>query len=139
MTFGFSLTILSSQGNKPAFLEYFDLDLVDPDKIDHSNAIIAAFNCLLFVGGWFGSLAMGTLADRFGRRMAIAIGAGLTVVGGGLQAGSVAQSLFCVTRVITGLGVGILLGAVPLFQAEIAPPHFRGLMVGSHGKLVSFL
>jgi MFS family permease len=133
MTFGFSLAVLGSQLDKPGFLAYFNLDLVNPQKIDHTNSILAAFNCLLYVGGWIGSLSMGTLADLFGRRIAIALGAGLVVLGGALQAGSVAQAMFCVARIVTGLGVGILLGAVPLFQAEISPPHSRGLMVGFHG------
>jgi MFS family permease len=134
MTFGFSLAVLGSQLDKLGFLAYFNLDLVNPQKIDHTNSILAAFNCLLYVGGWIGSLSMGTLADRFGRRIAIALGAGLVVLGGALQAGSVAQAMFCVARIVTGLGVGILLGAVPLFQAEISPPHSRGLMVGFHGR-----
>jgi len=36
-----------------------------------------------------------------------------------------------VARLLTGLGIGATSGLVPVFQAEAAPPHFRGLVTGS--------
>jgi sugar porter (SP) family MFS transporter len=37
----------------------------------------------------------------------------------------------CVARLLTGLGIGATSGLVPVFQAEAAPPRFRGLVTGS--------
>jgi MFS family permease len=36
-----------------------------------------------------------------------------------------------VARLLTGLGIGATSGLVPVFQAEAAPPRFRGLVTGS--------
>lgn len=64
------------------------------------------------------------------------IGATLAWVGGALQAGSVHIAMFIVSRLITGLGIGMLLCLVPLYQSEMAPPHIRGLLVGTHGIML---
>lgn len=37
----------------------------------------------------------------------------------------------CVARLLTGLGIGATSGLVPVFQAEAAPPKYRGLVTGS--------
>ena len=73
--------------------------------------------------------------DRYGRKSGIALGATVSVIGAALQAGSVNPAMMIVARLIVGAGMGILLPAVPLYQAEIAPPSNRGLLVGLHGKL----
>lgn len=129
------MSALANALSKPSFYEYFGLDQTGPGA-DRTNAIIGALNALTYVGGFFGSFLLPTCADRWGRRWALAIGCVFVIVGGVLQAGSVAVAMLCVSRFITGVGVGVLLSGVPLFQAEISPPHSRGLMVGLHGKLV---
>lgn len=53
---------------------------------------------------------------------------GTTVV-----AGAVNIPMLFVFRFITGLGVGQLLALVPLYIAEVAPPHRRGLMSAGTG------
>jgi SP family sugar:H+ symporter-like MFS transporter len=35
-----------------------------------------------------------------------------------------------IARLLTGLGIGATSGLVPVFQAEAAPPRFRGLVTG---------
>ncbi|KAM0468268.1 hypothetical protein ACHAP7_011097 [Fusarium lateritium] len=44
--------------------------------------------------------------------------------------------MFLITRFFTGIGVGLIVGAVPLYQSEISPPHSRGFLVGLHGVLI---
>jgi MFS family permease len=61
----------------------------------------------------------------------------LATIGGALQAGSVTLSMFIVFRFVNGLGVGMLLSLVPLYQSEVSPPHSRGMMVGFHGICVT--
>jgi MFS family permease len=56
------------------------------------------------------------------------------VIGGALQAASVHIGMFLAMRFITGMGVGMVVGSVPLYQSEVSPPKIRGLLVGLHGK-----
>jgi sugar porter (SP) family MFS transporter len=93
-------------------------------------------NGLFQVGGLIGVLSSIWIADKFGRRMALFVNAIIVVVGGALQAGSVAVSMFIVFRFVTGWGTGALVALVPLYQSEISPPKIRGFLVGSHGVLL---
>ena len=55
----------------------------------------------------------------------------LSLFGAALLAGSVKIAMFFVTRVIQGIGSGMMLGLVPLYLTEVAPPKHRGLLAGS--------
>ena len=134
-TYGYVISVLATTLSKPDFYIYMGLDTVGPGK-GYANAIIAAWNCLLYVGAVFGGVLYSFVSDRWGRKTPIVIGASLTALGGALQAGTVNSAMLAVARVIIGLGIGFILPAIPLYQAEVAPPHARGLMVGLHGKLV---
>lgn len=101
----------------------------------HARTIIAVWNTILYAGGIVSCLACPVFGDRYGRRKVIGLGAMLSVIGAALQAGSVNPAMMIVARLIVGLGMGILIATVPLYQAEIAPPSNRGLIVGLHGML----
>ncbi|KAK5527495.1 hypothetical protein LTR25_011138 [Vermiconidia calcicola] len=44
--------------------------------------------------------------------------------------------MFLVARLITGFGIGALVGLVPLYQSEVSPTHLRGFLVGLHGFMI---
>jgi MFS family permease len=69
--------------------------------------------------------------------MPLALGALLATLGTALQAGGVNPEIVIVARAILGLGTGFFLPGVPLYQAEIAPPSGRGIIVGLHGGFPS--
>lgn len=81
-------------------------------------------------GGFFGAFGAGPMADWLGRRMTIMIGALVFCIGGGLQTGAQTLSYLYAGRVVAGLGVGVLVMIVPLYQAEIAHPVIRGRITG---------
>lgn len=116
---------------QPSFLTYFELD-----TRHDSAAIQGTINGLFQIGGLVGALSSSTIADKLGRLWALLIASVITVVGGGLQAGSVAVSMYIVMRFVTGVGIGALVTLVPLYQSEISPPVIRGLLVGMHGVLI---
>jgi MFS family permease len=132
-TYGYVISALATALSKPEFLPYMGLDPAGPGK-DYANSILAAWNSLLYVGAVFGGISYSFVSDRWGRKAPIAVGSAFVVVGGALQAGAVNIAMLAVARVIVGVGIGFLLPAIPLYQAEVAPPHSRGLMVGLHGE-----
>ncbi|KAF9558448.1 general substrate transporter [Agrocybe pediades] len=73
-----------------------------------------------------GLIAMAYLADRFGRRITIQVGAAVYIVGGALQTGARDMDMMLAGRFFAGFGVGIVSDLAPLYQAEIAHPSIRG-------------
>jgi MFS family permease len=120
---------------KPIFYKYMKLSTTGPGAA-HATSIIAWWNTILYLGGFLACISYPAIADRYGRRSAIALGAIVSIIGAALQTGSINTSMMIVARLIIGCGMGVLLPAVPLYQAEIAPPSSRGIVVGIHGKLM---
>lgn len=81
-------------------------------------------------GGFFGAFVAGPLADWLGRRLTIMTGAIIFCLGGALQTGAQNLAYLYSGRAVAGLGVGILVMIVPLYQAEIAHPSIRGRITG---------
>lgn len=81
-------------------------------------------------GAAFGSLAQSPIADRYGRRIALATASLCSLIGGALAAGSVHIAMLIVVRITQGFGLGMLLALVPLYLSEIAAPRQRGLVTG---------
>lgn len=136
MTYGYAAAILGNTLEKAAFYEYMKLELEGPGAA-HTTSIIAWWNTILYVGGFFACMSYTAFGNRYGRKSGIALGATVSVIGAALQAGSVNPDMMIVARLVVGAGMGILLPAVPLYQAEIAPPSNRGLLVGMHGKRIN--
>ncbi|KAL1849896.1 hypothetical protein VTK73DRAFT_9790 [Phialemonium thermophilum] len=132
LAFGYSNTIIGSTLGQPTFRSYFNLT-----TSKHTDQITGAMNGIYTGGGFLGALFSSWTADTLGRKKAIFIGALLATIGGALQSGSVNIAMFLVFRFVNGLGVGMLLSLVPLYQSEVSPPHNRGLMVGFHGIMVT--
>ena len=81
----------------------------------------------VFTGGaFFGSFFAGPVGDWLGRKKTILIGAVIFILGGGLQTGAQSLSYLYAGRAIAGLGVGMLVMIIPLYQAELAHPSIRG-------------
>lgn len=118
---------------KAAFYEYMGLDPAGSGA-NHADTIISVWNTVLYGGAILACYATPMVGDRYGRKKVIALGAAISVVGAALQAGAINVAMLIAARCIIGAGMGILLATVPLYQAEIAPPSSRGLIVGLHGK-----
>ncbi|KAG1729666.1 general substrate transporter [Suillus paluster] len=99
---------------------------------------------ILELGAWFGVLSTGYLADKLSRKYSIVLAVCVFCVGVIVQTAAFQASSIYGGRFITGLGVGSLSMAVPLYNAEISPPEVRGSLVALQqlaitlGILVSF-
>lgn len=72
-------------------------------------------------------------ADILGRRYAMTVECGVFMVGVLIQMLSFhSWQQFAVGRLISGLGVGSLSAAVPMYQAETAPPQIRGTLTATY-------
>lgn len=97
----------------------------------------------------------GQTADRLGRKYTIQIGSLIAIVGCALQTAAVNEAMLIVGRLIAGWSIGVLSMIVPVYQvsdwpghesselttvvhqAEISPPHARGLLSGWTQMMIS--
>ena len=91
-----------------------------------SSSVTGAVVALFTGGAFFGAAFGGPLGDWLGRRITIMIGAIVFLLGGGLQTGARNMSYLLAGRFIGGIGVGILVMIVPIYEAELAHPNIRG-------------
>ena len=93
---------------------------------DCSGAVVSVFTG----GAFFGAALAGVTTSRLGRRWTIILGAVIFCLGGALQASAQNLGYLYSGRAIAGLGVGVLVMIIPLYQAEIAHPAIRGRLTG---------
>ncbi|HKU88340.1 MAG TPA: sugar porter family MFS transporter [Steroidobacteraceae bacterium] len=71
----------------------------------------------------------GPLADRIGRRTVLRIATLMFGVSAIVAAAANGYAMLIVARLLSGLGVGAVFVAAPMYIAEISPPALRGRMV----------
>ena len=117
LLFGFDTAVIS--GAIPYITRYFKLD----------EYMLGWAVSAVLIGCAIGALASGKIADRYGRRPVLIVGAVLFMASG-IGAGLSHQlMIFIFFRLIGGLGVGSAAMVSPMYIAEIAPANLRGRMV----------
>lgn len=97
-------------------------------------------------GGIVGSLSAGIFGEIFSRKYTMFAACCWVILGSYLYVGASAgmASLLYAGRFFTGLGVGLFSGVGPLYNAELAAPEMRGLLVSFYqfatilGIMISF-
>ncbi len=83
------------------------------------------------VGMAIGSLALSPVADKIGRRPAVLGSLALMTVGSGLSAVATAVPLLAFSRVLTGIGIGVMVVLTTLISAEFSNHRRRALSVAA--------
>ena len=92
----------------------------------HQIEIVAA---ALFAGGVLGTLAAGPLADWLGRRVMIASASVTFALGVVLILIADSFAILFISRLIQGIGIGVISVAVPVYLSELVPKENRGRYV----------
>lgn len=83
----------------------------------------------LLIGALIGAFAGGFIADHFGRKKTLYLTLLLFFIGIFTLTEAEGFQSFLLGRFITGLAIGIVSMAVPLYIAEMSPPENRGALV----------
>ena len=94
-----------------------------------SASLVGWANSCALVGCLLGSLAAGTLADRYGRRRILLAAAVLFAVSSVLTGWAWSFPAFIVWRILGGIAIGLSSNVSPLYIAEISPAAHRGRLV----------
>ncbi|KAM5541537.1 hypothetical protein V8D89_004727 [Ganoderma adspersum] len=94
---------------------------------------------LLSIGTLVGALLGAPTADWLGRRYAMSVECGVFMIGVLIQITTFhSWQQFAIGRLVSGLGVGSLSAAVPMYQAETAPPQIRGTLTATYQLFITF-
>lgn len=93
---------------------------------------------ILELGAWFGVLLTGPTTDRISRKYTIVVAVIIFCIGVIVQTAAFHPSSIYGGRFITGIGVGSLSMAVPLYNAELAPAEVRGSLVALQQLAITF-
>jgi SP family arabinose:H+ symporter-like MFS transporter len=99
--------------------ERFDLDSFEVGWAVVSHTLAATLAIFL----------AGPLADRVGRRTVLRLAAVVFAASALVAAAADSFAMLLAARLLSGLGVGAVLVAAPMYIAEISPPALRGRMV----------
>lgn len=119
-TNGFDANTFGGLTAMPSFLDYFG---VTPTN----EGLVAA---LYVIGNIAGSFFAGPCADKYGRRIGMAIGSTICIVGAVLQAAGTSLGMLMAGRFILGVGAVIVQTAGPSYVVEMAYPKYRGQLTG---------
>lgn len=122
---------------KDGFIEAFCGSINDKKCVEEPyyawyTTFLAWSSSLVQFGALFGAIFIGPpVAGKMGRHEAMFAGCLVTVIGVVPMCLVTDQYYFMVTRFITGIGVGIVTYALPMFISEVAPPAIRGTLGAS--------
>lgn len=100
----------------------------------HSTLLWSFAVAAFAIGGPFGSIVGGTLADQRGRRGALLLCIWIFLIGGCIQTFAYDMFTIIIARFIIGFGSGYSSVLVPIYLGELAPPTLRGML----GTLTQF-
>ena len=90
-----------------------------------TGLIVSIFN----IGGLIGCITLGDIANKIGRKMALAVTAVIYMIGLIIQIASINKWYqYFIGRIISGVGVGAMSIFSPMLLTEVAPRHLRGTL-----------
>ena len=128
LIYGYDSGIISTTLGQATFPAYFHHP---SDNL--TGAIVSTYSG----GQGIGNLTGGYLADLLGRKKTIWIASTLALVGAVLQTAAVNIEMFLVGRILAGFAIGLVYAVSSIYNAEIAPPKIRGIVVGLQTQLIS--
>ncbi|KIY64429.1 general substrate transporter [Cylindrobasidium torrendii FP15055 ss-10] len=115
------------------------LDLIDVSTCEFSTVRSGCIVALLSIGTLIGCLCGAPIADTLGRRYAMVVECIVFFVGDIIQITSSTHWVqYAIGRIVTGLGIGALSTAVPMYQAETSPSQIRGIVNAMYQFFVTF-
>jgi MFS transporter, SP family, sugar:H+ symporter len=130
--FGYDTGTISGVQENSYWQQQFGNTLNSDGTITISTSQKSMIVSILSVGTFFGALAAAPFGDFLGRKWALFASCWVFSVGVAMQTASTGIGLFTGGRVIAGLGVGLVSCLVPMYQAEAAPHHIRGAIIGCY-------
>ncbi|OAA64584.1 General substrate transporter [Niveomyces insectorum RCEF 264] len=119
--FGYDDGVMGGLLTAPSFTSVFHL----------SSAMQGTITSMFTVGAFFGCAISALFNGRFGRKPCTFLGAVLVGIGAVLQSASYQVAQLLVGRIVAGVGLGLVVANIIMWQSELSPGRIRGLLVAS--------
>ncbi|KAL3443322.1 general substrate transporter [Aspergillus insuetus] len=132
MVQGYNQSMMNGFTTLPTFLEAIpEVDTVNTTGSQNAyNAKILGLVVSIYeVGSAIGALSCLAIGDRLGRPKTMLVAGIVCVVGVVIQAATYSLAQILVGRIITGVGIGLYTGTVPMYVSEMASAEKRGRLV----------
>ncbi|KXT09519.1 hypothetical protein AC579_7192 [Pseudocercospora musae] len=86
---------------------------------------------IFLVGAFLGCMASALLNGKWGRKTVSHAGSLVLSLGAVLQSSSYSVAQLLVGRIVAGVGLGLIVSNIIMWQTELSPGHLRGLLVAS--------
>jgi MFS family permease len=97
------------------------------EAMGNPNPTLLGFIVAVYeLGCLAGALASAVWGETLGRRKLTVLGSIVLILGTVIQCSSYGRAQMIVGRIVTGLGMGGITSAVPVWQCETAPAYMRG-------------
>lgn len=127
--YGYGLLIIVGAGYFFAFFDIVTIGYAMPvisEQFGVSTAAVSVSITSSLIGYIIGAYADSTIADMWGRRVALAISVGLFTLGTLLAAFSQNVPWLVAWRFVAGLGIGAEIAGVTTYMGELSPAPLRG-------------
>ncbi len=95
----------------------------------------AVFIAATFGGLFIGTMVLGFVADRFGRRLIFTVSLLWYCVATAVMAFQNTGAGLCIWRLIAGIGIGVELVTIDTYITELVPKHLRGRAFAINGAI----
>lgn len=129
---GIDSGIIATAIAQPSFNDY-----MFPPGTKNASSLLGAIVSMGSAGSAVGSLAVGFMLEKLGRRWTLAISTLFTIIGSLFQTVANGPALMIVGRLIAGIALGILTPAIPVYVSELARSNERARLVGIFGLILS--
>lgn len=106
-----------------------------PLSSSQQGFVVAVFSIGAVIASW--PHVSSFFIDGIGRRDSIVVGSAVFCVGSMLQAMASGLKQIYIGRFISGLAIGLLSAAAPLYQSEVAPSEWRGSLVATYNLSIT--
>ncbi|KAL2819279.1 general substrate transporter [Aspergillus cavernicola] len=108
-----------------------------PPGTQNTTSLLGAIVSMGSAGSAIGSLAVGFLLEKLGRKKTLAWSTVATIIGSLMQTVANGVPLMIVGRLIAGIALGLLTPMIPVYVSELARPSERARLVGIFGLILS--
>jgi MFS transporter, SP family, sugar:H+ symporter len=131
INFGMDLVAFANTQAMPAFNKKFGAYNAKLERYALDPYFLSLLNSLTYVGQVFGVITGGWIARRWGRRVSFWVMSIWAIISAILLVTAQSKEQVLVGRICNYIYLGQELVTVPVYQAEIAPPKVRGMVIGT--------